>query len=143
VSGGFIFAHAQAILDAPYDPYIYFIGEEVTQSVRYWTHGYDIFTPTKVFIFHLYGDAAVDKVFHWSDNFDWHDRCEINSRKRVLHLLGYEKTEDIVVLREIGNYDLGKVRSLEEYQKFADIDFAKQIMGEKAKAGIANLDYKK
>jgi len=55
VSGHFMFAWAQWIRDVPYDPYLYFWGEEITMAVRLWTHGWDLFSPSYNLIWHQYG----------------------------------------------------------------------------------------
>jgi hypothetical protein len=141
VSGGFLFSRAAAMLDVPYDPYIYFIGEEITMSARYWTHGYDIFTPTKSMVFHLYVVPELTKTHHWSDHPDWHDNYEIHSRQRVLHLLDAEETTNAMALRDLECYDLGPyghetTRSLAQYEAFAGIDFKTQTLSESAKLGI-------
>jgi hypothetical protein len=138
-SGGFVFGRGQTIIDVPHDPHIYFIGEEVGMSVRYWTHGYDMFTPTRTMVFHLYTTPELDKNFHWKDYPDWHTNYETNSLKRMLHLLDIETTDDPVALRDFDRYGLGKIRSLKEYEAFAGVDFAGQTFSENAKKGIPSL----
>src|SRR5262245_17127952 len=38
-SGHFIFGPGRLVEDVPYDPSLYFMGEEITLAVRYFTHG--------------------------------------------------------------------------------------------------------
>ncbi len=135
-SGGFVFCKGEAIVEVPYDPHIYFIGEEIAMSARYWTHDYDIFTPTKTLLFHLYTTPELEKIHHWSDHPDWHDTYESSSRARVLHLLGIEQTTDERALRELDYYSLGTWRGLAQYEEFAGINLREQTLSENAKQGV-------
>lgn len=135
VSGGLVFTRGSTITEVPYDPYVYFIGEEISMSVRYWTHGYDLFTPTRTLVFHLYAEPESGKNLHWKDHPDWHDNYESYSRQRVLHLLNIENTGNPNALREMGRYDLGHVRTLAEYEAYAGIDLRGQTFSENAKLG--------
>jgi hypothetical protein len=45
ISAHFLFAPGSFVRDVPYDPELYFIGEEITLAVRAFTHGYDLFPP--------------------------------------------------------------------------------------------------
>ncbi len=138
-TGGFVFAKAEAMLEVPYDPYIYFIGEEITMSARYWTHGYDIFTPTQAMLFHLYGTPDSGKVHHWSDHADWHDSYEQSSRARVQHLLGIEAATEARALQEIDQYGLGQVRTLTQYEAFAGVNFREQVFEDSATQGTPKI----
>ncbi len=139
ISGGFVFGPASAMLEVPYDPFIYFIGEEITMSARYWTHGYDIFTPSRTMMFHLYVVPELTKAYHWLDHSRWHDNFEEPSRERVLQLLGYAPASHPVALQQIDRYGMGNVRSLAEYERFAGVDFKAQTMTENGKSGIPQL----
>ena len=46
-AGGFIFGSSRRLIDVPYDPHIYFIGEEINLTVRLWTAGWDRSCPTR------------------------------------------------------------------------------------------------
>lgn len=138
VSGGFQFCKADAILAVPYDPMIYFIGEEITLSARYWTHGYDIFTPTKTILFHLYTLPESQKIHHWNDHPDWHTEYEHASHARVLQLLGVETTANARALTDIDRYGIGTQRTLGEYELFAGVNFKEQQFTDKAREGITS-----
>ena len=55
-AGGFVAGDAQMLQDVPFDPYLYYVfdGEEVLFAARLWTHGYDLFTPANLILFHNY-----------------------------------------------------------------------------------------
>jgi hypothetical protein len=126
-AGGFLFGAAAWINDVPYDPYLYFIGEESSLAVRLYTHGWDIFIPTDVLLYHDYNDHS-ERPRHWRDRPDWPG---LNSRSlaRVRHLLGGEACADPAALRELDRYGLGGERSLADYQAFAGIDFRARTIG--------------
>ena len=51
ISAGFMFAESRLIEDVPYDPHLYFEGEETTLSLRLFTNGYDVFHIPKYLYF--------------------------------------------------------------------------------------------
>lgn len=129
LAGGFIFAPRLFYLELPYDPLLYFRGEEVTLAARAWTKGWDIFYPHEIAIYHYYTRSNAKK--HWDVNSTWY-QLEKKSRERVrkvfrLDPLG-EETLEI--------YDLGSVRTLEDYEKFAGVNFQAKEISETAKKGI-------
>ncbi len=126
-AGGFLFGPSGWITEVPYDPYLYFIGEEITLAVRLFTHGWDIFGPTDVLAYHDYNDHP-DRPRHWNDRKDW---TALNERsvRRVRHLLAMEPSSDPEVLRDIDRYGLGMVRSLAGYQALTTIDFKARTIG--------------
>lgn len=134
-SAGFVFCKGSVILEVPYDPYLYFIGEEILHSVRYWTHGYDLYTPSRTLMFHLYGTSVTGKNQHWQDYPDWHTNFESRSRARVMHLLGIEAATSDDALAELNIYGLGNVRSLAEYEAYAGVNFKNQYFSASALAG--------
>ena len=54
----------------PYDPWMYYLGEEQVLALRLFTHGWDIWHPVDNPIGHIYNgdqDATIRPV-HWSDD---------------------------------------------------------------------------
>ena len=133
VSAGFLFAPAAAFDEVPYDPHLYFIGEEVSLAVRLWTHGWDAHTPNDVLIYHFYGRNK-ERPTHWTDNPDWTKRDEI-SLSRIRHLLGIQVSEDPKVLQDIDHFCLGKERALADYERYADVDLRRQVIGPAGRSG--------
>lgn len=120
IGAGLIFAAGSIVKEVPYDPYVYFEGEEITMAVRMWTSGWDIFVPNAVLAFHDYGQRP-ERPRHWKDQTDW-DKLNQHARKRIRYLLGIEtnRDEDLV---DIERYGLGTARSLAEYEAFSRLDF--------------------
>jgi FkbM family methyltransferase len=68
IAGGFIFTLGSFVQEVPYDPYMYFHGEEQNLSLRAYTRGYTIFHPRHRLIplAHLYKQAGEEhRGQHW------------------------------------------------------------------------------
>ncbi|CAA7619556.1 GlcNAc-transferase family protein [Magnetospirillum sp. UT-4] len=125
IAAGLLFGPSSINTDVPYDPYLYFHGEEISLAVRLFTHGYDVFTPNRCIAFHDYTNARGRKR-HW-DDFEW---AHLNalSFNRIRHLLGIAESDDPEVLREMDRYGLGSVRSLAEFERSAKVDFKNRLI---------------
>ncbi len=112
MAAGFLFAKASLISEVPYDPSIYFDGEEILLSARAWTRGWDIFHPHKVVCWHYYNSGKSRKrPVHWKDK---------PGQYSLLHrfsLCRYRK----VLAGERGKFGLGDTRGLNEYAKVSGI----------------------
>ena len=60
---GLSFSKCHAELKGPYDPHLphIFDGEEFTRGSRFFTNGYDIYTPNRVYILHNYKERFWSK----------------------------------------------------------------------------------
>ena len=125
VGAGMLFAPGRIVSEIPYDPHIYFEGEEISLAARLWTSGWNIYTPNGAIAYHDYGTRP-DRHRHWKDRADW---AEINetSRRRVRHLLDARRAADESALAEIERYGLGSVRTLQEYEAFSGLDFKARL----------------
>lgn len=131
-SGCFFFAPSEIIQEVPYDPNLYFFGEEITLAVRLWTHGWDLFYPNQP-VLYTYWNRKYRRT-HFDDHAHW---PELNQRsyRRVQHLLGVRKSEDIHALVDLDKYGLGTERTLAEYQRYSGVNFAKQTFSTRARDG--------
>lgn len=121
VGAGCIFAPAAAFDQVPYDPHLYFQGEESTLSARLFTHGWDVYAPNDVLLYHDYThDRGRPK--HWQDNRDW-TRLNALSFARVRYLLAGEPPADPAALVDIDRYGLGTARPLADFEALAGVDF--------------------
>lgn len=132
-AAGFAFASSQVLRDVPYDPFIYFQGEEISMAARLWTHGWDLFAPNQVLLYHAYGKHTKRKT-HWVDNRDW-PKLNARSRARVAHLIGSKPSQDAEALKDIDGFGLGTLRSLEDYQRLSGIDFERKTIAVSAIEG--------
>ena len=126
VGAGCLFARASAFDEVPYDPLLYFHGEEVTLAARLWTHGWDFFAPNDVLMYHDYThDRGRPK--HWDDHRDW-SLLNARSFSRIRHLLTGEAASDPLALKDLNKYGLGEARSLQDYMHLAGVDFARRLI---------------
>jgi len=134
---GFVFGPSAWMTDVPYDPFLYFQGEEITLAVRLYTQGWDIFVPSDVLCYHDY-NSRPDRPRHWVDRRDW---PALNNRsvRRIRHLLGMEVSDDPLVLRELDRYGLGTQRTLAGYQAATGINFKARTIGGKTTAELEAL----
>ena len=110
----------------PYDPHLYFHGEESTLSARLYTHGWDVYAPNDVLLYHDYThDRGRPK--HWQDNRDW-TRLNVLSFARVRHLLAGQAPTDPAALAQIDRYGLGTDRPLADFEVLAGVDFTSRTM---------------
>ncbi|MBF0285641.1 MAG: hypothetical protein HQL51_14415 [Magnetococcales bacterium] len=139
IGAGCLFTRAETTRRVPYDPHLYFHGEEISLAVRLWTHGCDLFTPNEALVYHDYSDRGRRR--HWSDHVDW---PALNRRAgaRLRQLLkiapesGTPENVDPEAIRELDRFGLGSVRTLAEYEAFADVDFLRRRIGPRAADGL-------
>jgi len=122
LSGHFAFGSNKWAREVRHDPNIFFAGEEINLTVRTFTSGYDLFHPHRVVIWHATMREERSGMLVWDDQHkrgddQWWKGNDV-ARSRIRQLLGVENNE-----HDLGDYDLGTVRSLNEYEKYAGINF--------------------
>ena len=125
ISGHFCFGPNQWAKDVRHDPNIFFAGEELNLSIRSYTHGYDLFHPHKVVIWHATMREERAGMLVWDDQHKrgdgtWWKGNDI-ARSRIRQLLGTEDNG-----HDLGPYGLGTVRTVRDYEKYAGIHFKKR-----------------
>lgn len=130
-AAGFLFGPAALVRDAPYDPHLYFHGEEITLSARLWTRGWNFFTPSKAVIYHWYNTkpGSGQRRLHHEDAANWR-KLDLLSLKRMRHLLGMDVTTDDEALVDIELFGLGTQRSLAAYEAALGVNFAQWRVGD-------------
>jgi Glycosyltransferase (GlcNAc) len=128
LAAGFLFGPSAWIHDVPYDPLLYFQGEETTLAARLWTRGWDFFGPTESIVWHCY--VPKSRRLHWEDHRDW-GAADIRSMARVRSIL---RMDDAPV--DVGGFGLGTVRRFEDYQRFSGVDFRARTIARHALEGI-------
>ena len=127
LAAGFLFTLGSLVEQVPYDPELYFFGEEITMTLRAFTAGFDLFHPVEQIVWHDYVRSYA--VRHWdnhaetgegaspgpSPSFEELDRI---SRKKILQILGGARSA------EPDPFGLGSVRSLADYEAYAGLSFA-------------------
>lgn len=131
VAGGFLFAPGSLAREVPYDPNLYFHGEEITISARAYTWGYDLFHPVEVLSWHFYTRPEWPR--HWTDHLggtgvqDW-PRLDRASRRRAMTILRFPS---------VGRFAMGPVRSAADYERYAGLDLRQGTATPEAMTGGA------
>ena len=117
-SAHFCFTLGKFAKEVQHNPEYYFHGEEISIGVRAFTHGYDLFHPHRVVIWHEYTRKGRTK--QWDDDKTWGDKnhkSHLTNRK----LFGMDgETQE----GHDGPYGFGKVRTLRQYEEYAGLRFA-------------------
>jgi hypothetical protein len=119
LAAGFLFAPGSFVEDVPYDPELYFIGEEITMALRAFTSGYDLFHPCNRIVWHDYVRAYATR--HWDDHTKTN---KIEREWGELDLRSKRKIKQILAGEAVLDHGLGTVRTLEEYERYAGLSFS-------------------
>jgi len=121
ISGAFVFTLGQWNTEVPQDPQHYYWGEEFNLTVRSFCHGYDLFLPEEIVVWHRSFEQAPRR--HWE-----HGEDVIQEKNRIaferLRMLIYSDDKD--EQRQLAPYVLGDVRSKHDYEVYAGFDFARK-----------------
>lgn len=129
IAGGMIFGNSDFIREVPLDPDLpnLFVGEEILYSARLWTHGWNIFTPTKNVIYHYYTRSEEPK--YWTDKKGEVD--DTDALQKLKYLLGLENIDkeniNKYIKKNLDIYGLGNRRTIQDYYKFAGIQLNNRI----------------
>jgi len=120
VAGGCLFTRGSFVDAVPYDPRLYFHGEEQNLAIRAWTRGWNIFHVPDMPILHLYKQPDPTAQVHWNPDDDaarsfrfWELEQQATKRMRDLLVTG----------KDLGSYGLGTARSLTDFATFSGIDY--------------------
>lgn len=114
VTGGFFICHGRAIREVPFLNNLddLFQGEEILMSLRFFTHGYNVYTPSENICFHYYTRENDPKI--------WNDKV-------------MDDTKAVKFINEILNkkykHTLGNKRSIDDFYKFLKILPNKKMFG--------------
>lgn len=125
ISGHFCFGPNKWAKDVRHDPNIFFAGEEINLTVRSFTHGYDLFHPHRIVIWHATMREERAGKLVWDDQSKrgeslWWKGNDI-ARSRIRQLFGVEDNG-----HDLTGYELGTVRTIRDYEKYAGIHFKKK-----------------
>jgi hypothetical protein len=139
ISANCLFTHGVICEEVPYDPYLYFSGEEHSLALRLWTSGYNIFHVAKIPLYHHYGREYRTTV--WSDDFIEKNRPQ---KWYLYDRSSKDRLVNIVTGKLGGAYGLGNKRKLDEYIQWCGIDYFNKTLNINAVSGneIFKLDYK-
>lgn len=122
IAAGCLFTQGAFVNEIPYDPQIYFQGEEQTLALRAFTHGWDMFHVPDAPIYHYW--KRDKRISHWDCLADKkrHENwamLQTNSLARIKRVLSGQQT---------GVYGIGTHRSLQEYADFCGVDYKNEML---------------
>lgn len=106
ISLGFLFTFGSFNKEIPFDPNIYFYGDEITTGLRAYCHGYDFYHPHRIIVWHLYDRKT--RTPHWENHENW----------IILDANSCERINNIFKGKEYRNFTLGTKRSISSYESF-------------------------
>ncbi len=115
-SAHFAFTLGQFALEVQHNPEYYFHGEEISITVRAFTHGYDLFHPNIIICWHEY--TRNGRAKHWDDVSSWGEK---NEHCHHLNRILFGMDGQVGALDP--KYGFGTTRTLHDYEKFAGISF--------------------
>lgn len=138
VSGNFLFTEGRVVERVPYDPFLFFSGEEHSYALRLWTHGYDIFHIPTVPLYTHYGREYRTPM--WSDTLE----SERPVKWWQLDLRSKNRLADIVTGKDLGAYGLGNTRTLADYIRLTGVDYLSRSLSAQATTGdhVFTRDYR-
>lgn len=137
-AAGYFVAHSYFLKEVPFDPFLpwIFMGEEIIMSSRLWTSGYDIFSPTRSVVGHMYRRMQKPKFWesvHRAFTHGIHNPLQMLVLDRVKHQLGYaESSKDFLkhksILTAVEQYGMGNERRLEDYLNMIGVDMTSKFV---------------
>ncbi|CAD7855718.1 MAG: hypothetical protein [Olavius algarvensis Gamma 1 endosymbiont] len=126
-SASYSFGSGSQIREAPFDPHCsyVFIGEEISMAARLWTHGYDLFHPTRMVVYQMWERP---RPLFWEQLVG---ASRLRAQRREQEQAGYRRLQTLLGLREghvEAPYGLGTARTLAEYEKFIGIDMGRRVV---------------
>ena len=109
ISAGNFFTFSEAHKEVIHDPQMYFYGDEFPMAIRLFTYGWNVYAPGESFVYHHYCRS--------NQKFPPVKNAMMQEHNRLMNLIGIKHDVDL------GEYGLGKERTIEEFQKFSGIDF--------------------
>ncbi len=127
-ASGFSFTNSKVYEEVPYDPLPHlFFGEESIMCARLWTSGYDFFATKEAVAYHLWSRSN-RPVFQQHTNEE-KEKQKAQSRKIVMDLLCNNNNNTSY------KYNLGNVRTLNEFQDHIGVSFNDLMIKDFAKYG--------
>lgn len=128
-AGGMVFGKLEHTLQVPFDPEMFFVADEHSMSIRYWTRGFDIWHPYANPIWHLYNRSQVIKSAGGPDQPRFpsakvnklRTRLQENEPRRIAELVGMSDKYEYG-LEPGSKYGLGTERTIEQYFDFSGVD---------------------
>lgn len=116
LNAGLMFGHGSFITDCPYDAEIYIHGEELLNTVKAFTHGYDLFNPSVHMGWHLYKSWSDENKSNWNVHYN-----EEDDKLREVRHWERNKRSDIKLIKILSGElpkELGTKRSIKDFEQY-------------------------
>lgn len=116
LNAGLMFGHGSFMIDCPYDDDLYIHGEELLNTVKAFTHGYDLFNPSVHMGWHLYKSWNDDDKTKWNVHFK-----EEDDKQRTVRHWERSKASDAKLTRILSGElpeELGNKRSIKDFEEY-------------------------
>lgn len=133
ISGGCVFGKAELDHICPSDPDMFFTADEISMDIRYFTHGFHVYHPMFMPIWHLYGirkDENQKPVERFNTKSDDYNTKRVLEDRRMRFLTGL-LDEDI----DLKGFGCGEKHTFQEFLTVSGIDFAHHAVRGFAKTG--------
>lgn len=127
IAAGCIFSEGSIVEEVPYDPFLFFNGEEQSYALRAWTSGYNIFHIPSTPLYHNFSPNYRPLI--WRDPeiqnqalIKWWEYDQ-NAKSRL---------KGIVTGTNMGKYGVGNVRTIEDYKNWCGIDYLNKTVNLKS-----------
>eukprot|EP00540_Astrosyne_radiata_P004806 CAMPEP_0116834214 /NCGR_PEP_ID=MMETSP0418-20121206/6866_1 /TAXON_ID=1158023 /ORGANISM="Astrosyne radiata, Strain 13vi08-1A" /LENGTH=263 /DNA_ID=CAMNT_0004463747 /DNA_START=1 /DNA_END=792 /DNA_ORIENTATION=- len=134
-AAGYMVANSEFLREVPFDPFLpwIFMGEEIIMSARFYTHGYDMFSPSQAVVGHIYVRQHKPKFWESNDRFlpsGVASPLSIMVLDRIKAQIGYpEAARDMLpksLVSHFDTYSLGTNRTLQEYLQSVGLDMMRK-----------------
>jgi len=115
---GFIFCPAKIMLELPYDPNLYFWGEESTLTIRAYTRGIKMVAPSLSVVYSNFDRQSANRPLHWEDHVEEYYSLDKSSKARAGAVLAGKPW--------FGVYGIDSRVLYEEYQQKTGLDLENQ-----------------
>jgi hypothetical protein len=124
LAAGYFFTLGQFVDEVPYDPQLYFHGEEQSLALRAYTRGWDLFHLREIPLYHLYKKPDESHVgHHWQGA--WVSQRDVSHAQATSH--ADERLMDLLYQRrDLGAFGLGTQRTLQHYAERFGIDYPRR-----------------
>jgi len=110
---GFVFGLSEHFLKVPYDPFLYFYGEEHLMSIRMFCNNIKVIAPPRTYVYHhYYGENT--RIKHWESQLNWGQYQEL-SLQRIKMFFDFKK---------LGGYGM---LTTEKYKEWEDKFIIKEV----------------
>lgn len=129
IAAGLLFTIGTFCEEVPYNPDIYFLGEETDLALRSFTKGYNVYHPHKSVCWHYFIRRGEPR--HWEDHtLAAAKKGEVKQDYVTTTSYGWEQLRRLFWEdnADLGIYSCGKERSRRDFEMFVGLNFQRKII---------------